>query len=128
MIENMQLEAVNAFFLALDVCALIIFTHYVAKNWLEGYRFLRPSIALWGIFFGEFILRANFWTARHWINAGQTEYYPSSTLTVLGSFIAGWSILCCIAVFSPDRWGKKPWVISALVTLIFVTLALTKII
>lgn len=128
MIENVQLEAVNAFFLALDICALIIFSHYIAKNWNEGYRFLRPSIALWGLFFGEFVLRANFWSARHIINAGNLAYYPNTTVTVVGSFIAGWSILCCIAVFSPERWGKKPWVISAIVTLVFVTLALTRII
>lgn len=126
MSESLLLELVNGNFFILSICAVIIFTHYIVMHWSEGYLFLSPSISLWALFMGEIYLRANFWFARHMLNAG---FYvqPSNFMTITGSIICSWALLCMIAVFAPSRWRTRAWTLSLFVTIVFNTAALIRI-
>jgi len=123
--ESLFLEIVNGNFFMLSFCAILVFARYIVSNWREGYTFLRPAFALTGVFLGEFIIRLNFWFTRYNINTGGQYQTPSINITILGSLIASWAILCTIAVFSPAKLRNRAWILSLLATAIFLFLSLT---
>lgn len=126
--ESILLEGVNGNFLALSICAVFWFSYYIWANWKEGYIFLRPAIALAAIFLMESVLRGNFWFARHTINGGNIHYQASSNVTIFSSLGCSWAILCVIAVFAPTKYRTFAWASSALCTVIFLVLTLTRVI
>lgn len=122
--QSYLLEGINGNFLVFSAAACIVFVHYVWANFHEGYKFLRAAIALIAVFGGEVILRANFWYTRHLVNDGHPGD-PNFWLTIIGSVLTSWGILCVIFVFAPERWRLKASVITVVtaVTFLYVTLS-----
>jgi hypothetical protein len=126
--ESLLLEGVNGNFLLFSLAALVVFAHYMKTHWFEGYRFLAPAIALSTMFLGEVILRGNFWFARHMINMGYADFQAPSWITILGSTMASWGLLCTLAVFAPEQYRTRVWVSTLVVTAAFLSLTLSQVI
>lgn len=124
--DAILLEGVNGNFLCYSFVALLIFSHYIWANWKEGYSFLRPALALWAVFCGDTLLRANFWYARHQNNGGDLLYSPPDWITILGTGLASWGLLCMIAVFAPQKWRTCSWILTLVFTIAFLFITMSK--
>lgn len=118
MIESLHLEALNASFATVSLCALAILLIYMWKNLAEGYQFLRPAIAMAFFWAGESWFRGIFAYSRHLINAGIPDSQPEISTILAGNLWLIIAVLCYIRVFSPLHWGHWPWVTSLVVTTI----------
>lgn len=115
MTHSLLLLVLNGYLATLAACALIIFVHYLYKNYHEGYVQMRPAIALTVLWIGDFVLRAPlFWVRAH-IEAGYLRHPPNLAL-ILGGFISIVAFLCVIRVFSPMHWGNKSWVAALILS------------
>lgn len=118
------LEAINAAFAVLSMCALCIFMNFIWHQRKAGYIQLRPAIALACMFLGEAIQRSIFWYVRDRINSGNPTPVPDN-LVVMASLVIIVGICCAIRIFSPSSWGNRGWIFSLMLTIIVVTCTLS---
>jgi hypothetical protein len=111
---SLLLQAINGYLSITAICATFIFARYIYINCEQGYKVLRPAIALMVLWFGDFILRGPIFIARILENSGLTITFPLWAL-LLGSMIVELGMLCCIRVFSPETWKFWSWLGTLLV-------------
>lgn len=116
--HSVILLVLNGYLSVLSCCALLIFGHYLVKNYREGYVQMRPAIALFALWLGESVFRVPIFLTRARVESGHLINVPILPLLV-GGFITITALLCIIRVFSPIQWGNKSWV-SALILSTFV--------
>lgn len=121
--DSVTLQVLNGYLFALGLCAMIIFAHYLYKNFEDGYQQLRPAIALTVMWLGLIILRGPLFFARTLVNAGAPTKEPLLSLA-LGGTIMVVSLLCIIRVFSPLHWGNKSWIAALIASTLVVGFSL----
>lgn len=106
--DSIYLMAVNGYLSVLATCALFIFIRYIWIQRHEGYVFLRAAIALCVLWIGEMWLRIPTFYVRMMESSGAPTDFPNTTFTIGGVLVAI-AFLCCIRVFSPNKWGYWSW-------------------
>lgn len=114
-------EAINIGIGVFSFVLCILFLRYAFREWnLVGYNWMGwPAKAAVGLFFlslGELIRSVTVWEIIHYRGTESTYATDIGPLLVALLFVTV-GALCCIRVFTPDKWGHWLWVGSLAVFL-----------
>jgi hypothetical protein len=111
-------------------CAIVLFigsylyNQIRVKGWTEAKMRIgnRAAMAIGTHFTGLIIIRgwstAMYWMLRHGLNPNAVE--DQYGVALFGLCIAAFGMASCIRIFSPVAWGNRGWIVTFVITALFV--------
>lgn len=124
------LEAINGTLLGIFLGLMFFFVRYIGIEYckqrrrhgywdavVESYYRRRAAIAMLLLIAGDTIIRGNVWAWRHFDLSDKNPIISNGvTVGVVLCIIGG---TCALRHFSPESWGRAPWVLIPLISMVF---------
>jgi len=101
---SLLLQIMNGYITVTAFVGALIFIRYIWQNKDQGYRHLRPALAILPVFVGVLIVYTPIFLIRTEANAHNVVYVPPVLSVVVGSLLVEAGFLCKIRVFTAWKW------------------------